>query len=177
MQKTKNGFGVVVLLVTVAILAVLGGTWYFTQRSGEEKMMEEDAMMRQDDGVMTEKEGQVLAGSSSLLLEFNQADYETALASDKLVVLYFYANWCPICRAEFPKMQASFNEFPKDTVIGFRVNYQDSDTDEQEVALARQFGIAYQHTKVFIKNGQQALKSLETWEKERYLAEMTRLSQ
>ncbi len=116
----------------------------------------------------------MIAGKNSLLLEYNAGDYELAKASDKLVVLYFYANWCPICRAEFPEMEEVFNELETNQVIGFRVNFNDDETEEGEVALAREFGIAYQHSKVFLKNGQRVLKSPESWEKRRYFEEISR---
>jgi len=116
--------------------------------------------------------GQVLAGNSSPLLDFNQADYEKTLSSNKLIVLYFYANWCPICREEVPKLYAAFNELTSDRVIGFRVNYNDSDTDSDEKNLAREFGIAYQHSKVFLRNSQRILKSPESWDKDRYTREI-----
>ena len=72
-------------------------------------------------------------------------------------------------------MKAAFNELNTDQVIGFRVNYKDSDTDSNEEALAREFGIANQHTKVAIKDGQRVLKSPESWDKSRYLSEINDL--
>lgn len=118
--------------------------------------------------------GAKLAGSASPLLDFVKSDYDQARASGKLIVLYFYANWCPICREEFPKMQAAFNELAGDRVIGFRVNYNDSDTDDAERELARQFGVAYQHTKVFLKNGARIGKYPDGWSRERYLSEINK---
>ena len=118
--------------------------------------------------------GAVLAGKSAPLLDFAKADYDAAVKTDKLVVLYFYANWCPICRAEFPVMQKAFNELSTDKVIGFRVNYNDDQTDNDEKNLAKQFGVAYQHTKVFVKNGRRILKSPEGWDQMRYDMEMSK---
>lgn len=118
--------------------------------------------------------GSVLAGSTAPLLDFTQADYEAALQTDKLVVLYFYANWCPICKEEVADaLYPAFNELTRDDVIGFRVNYNDNQTDDDEEALAREFGIAYQHSKVFVKNGERVLKAPDSWEKSRYLSEIT----
>ncbi len=116
--------------------------------------------------------GTVLAGNSAKLLDFVKADYDKALDSDKLIVLYFYANWCPICKEEVPHLEGAFNELSTENTIGFRVNYNDSETDESERELAREFGVAYQHTKVFVKNGQRVLKSPEGWDKQRYLKEI-----
>ena len=117
--------------------------------------------------------GAVLAGTAAKLLDFTKTDYETAIKSDALVALYFYANWCPICKAEFPKMQEAFNELQSGDVVGFRVNYNDNETDDTERALAKEFGVAYQHTKVFLKKGERVLKSPEGWDKEKYVKEIT----
>lgn len=116
--------------------------------------------------------GTVLAGTSAKLLDFTKADYDAVVKSDNLIVLYFYANWCPICKAEFPKMQEAFNSLTSNNVVGFRVNYNDNETDDAERDLAREFGVAYQHTKILLKNGEKVLKSPEGWEKDRYLSEI-----
>lgn len=124
-----------------------------------------------------EWQGKILAGNTSPLLEFNQTDYTKARESGKLVILYFYANWCPECRAEFPEMQDAFNTLSTSQVIGFRVNYNDNETDDAERDLAREFGVAYQHTKVFIKNGERVLKAPDSWGQERYLEEILKVLQ
>ena len=116
--------------------------------------------------------GAILAGQKSLLLDYNQTDYAAALKSNKLITLYFYANWCPLCKTEFPEMQDAFNQLSTDQVIGFRVNFNDNETDETERELAREFGVAYQHTKVFVRNGQRLLKAPDSWDQQRYLSEI-----
>ncbi len=112
-----------------------------------------------------EYSGTLLAGASSPYYEFNQEDYDKALQSGKLIFLDFYANWCPICRAESPEIQAGFDSLATDKVIGFRVNYNDTETDEPEKQLAKKFGVTYQHTKVILKNGTEVLKKLEQWDR------------
>lgn len=136
------------------------------------KKEEGDIMEKDNKDAMVKYAGSVLAGNSAPLLDFTKADFDAAVKSDKLVVLYFYANWCPICREEFPKAEAAFNELTTDQVIGFRVNFNDNQTDSDEQALARTQGVAYQHTKVFVKNNQQVLKSPESWEQSRYVTEI-----
>ncbi len=139
-------------------------------------MMRDDSMMKKEDGAMMAKyTGTVLAGKSAPLLDFTKADYDAAVKSDKLVVLYFYANWCPICKEETANsLYPAFNELITDKVIGIRINYKDSDTTPDEVLLARQFGVSYQHTKVFLKNGKQVLKAPDSWNKMRYLDEINK---
>lgn len=137
---------------------------------------EEGAMMEKEDGAMMVKySGTVLAGKSAPLLDFVKADYDAALKTDKLVVLYFYANWCPICKAETASaLYPAFNELTADNVIGFQVSYKDNQTNTDETNLAKEFGVAYQHTKVFVKNGTRILKSPESWDKARYFSEINK---
>jgi len=131
-----------------------------------------DAQTDEEDGFA----GNLLAGSATPYYDFNQADYENALAEGKTVFLYFYANWCPICRAEEKETFAAFNELDAKNVVGFRVNYKDTDTDMDEEALAKQFGITYQHTKVILKNGERVLKAPDSWDKQRYLDEISKVA-
>ena len=126
-------------------------------------VMEADDTIRQEDKMMDDAaepisySGARLAGAASPLLDFNQADYDAAIAAGKTVFLYFYANWCPTCAAEQPHLTGAFNELARNDVVGFRVNYRDDQTDASEVALARQHGVAYQHTKVVIKEARWCL--------------------
>ena len=119
--------------------------------------------------------GTVLAGKSAPLIDYNKADYDTANESDKLVVDYFHANWCPICQEEVVNsLYPAFNELTTDKVLGIRINYKDNETDSDEKSLAVQYGIPYQHTKVFLKNGKQILKAPDSWSKMRYLDEINK---
>lgn len=125
----------------------------------------------EDGSIMDEKEmmkgysGKVIAGSNTPYVEFTKADYDKALAEGKVVVLNFYANWCPVCRAEVADIAAGFDSLNNPNVVGFRVNYKDSDTDKDEEALAKQFSIPYQHTKVILKDGKEVLKETVQWSK------------
>ena len=119
--------------------------------------------------------GKILAGTTTQYLDFNQADYEKALKENKKILLYFYANWCPICKKEQPETFAAFNELNDPDLIGFRVNFRDSDTDADEEQLAKEFGVSYQHTKVILKDGQRVLKAPDSWDRQRYLDEISKI--
>lgn len=179
-SNSQKGFAIPLVIAVVALITVIGGVSYFFTRQqspadeGMTKKVKSETMMKDDSDAMMEYSGTVLAGKSAPLLDFKKTDYDAAVKSDKLIVLYFYANWCPICKAEFPITQEAFDELTTDKVIGFRVNYNDDQTDNDEKNLAREFGVAYQHTKVFVKNGQRILKSPEGWDDRRYDTEINK---
>lgn len=118
--------------------------------------------------------GNILAGTKTLFIDFNKEDYDKALSENRVIFLYFYANWCPICREEIKQTYAAFNGLGNENVVGFQVNYKDSNTDKNEIELAKQFGITYQHTKVIIKNGERILKDGNSWNKETYINEINK---
>ncbi|MEK7505507.1 MAG: thioredoxin family protein [Patescibacteria group bacterium] len=189
----KTGFSLPITLIVLAVIAIIGGVTYYSnsdrkamadkemteKEAMEQKAMEEKKMSEEKTIGMMEKvsyTGKTLAGTSAPLLDFNKSDYESAKKTDKLIVLYFYATWCPICKVEVASsLYPAFNDLKTDKVIGFRVNYNDSDTDKDEVALAKEFGVAYQHTKVFVKNDERILKSPESWDKARYISEIEKV--
>ena len=142
-------------------------------KAGE--MMDEKGMTNEGN-MVSEYKGKVLAGTESTkYLDFNKADYDKALKENKKILLYFYASWCPICKKEQPETFAAFNEIKDHDLIGLRVNFRDSDTDADEEALAKQFGVSYQHTKVTLKGGQRAGKFPDSWDKQRYLDELRKI--
>ncbi|MBI2173218.1 MAG: redoxin domain-containing protein [Candidatus Aenigmarchaeota archaeon] len=106
---------------------------------------------------------------------YDRAAYEQALSGGKIVFLDFYASWCPICNAEKPDIVQAFNEIDYDNVVGFQVHYNDDQTNDDDRSLAREFGITYQHTKIIIKDGTVALKSLEVFSADRVKAEIAGL--
>lgn len=189
-NNSQKGIGTPLIIAFIAVaLVIIGAAFYAIQSRKAVQLTdkahiereaikiekkEEGAIKKKEGGTTVKYTGNILAGVSSLLIDFNKADYDTAIKTDKLIVLYFYANWCPICKFELPKLYAAFNELTTDKVIGFRVNYNDSDTDDDERGLASQFGVAYQHTKVFVKNGQRILKAPDSWDKDRYLSEINK---
>ncbi len=121
--------------------------------------------------------GTILAGSASPLIDFNKSDYEAALRTNKLVALYFYASQCLVCDEELSPLYEVFNKLEGAATIGFRVNFNDENTDDDERNLAREFGVDAPNAKIFIKNGRRVLKSAESWDKNRYLEEINKYIQ
>lgn len=110
-------------------------------------------------------------------IPFDKSAYDQARASGKVIYLEFYANWCPDCKAQAPILNEAFSEIKNPKVIGFRVNYKDSDTDSNEIDMARQFGITYQHTHVILdKNGNVAKKATGSWDKDTIESEIAKVA-
>ena len=113
--------------------------------------------------------------SASSYVAFEQNAYEQALRDGKIILLDFYASWCPICRAENPHLRAGIADINDPRLIAYQVHYNDDETTLEEKNLAQEFGVTYQHTKIILKNGQVVLKSLEQWNKEKTIEELRKV--
>lgn len=170
----KGSVKAITLLVVLALIA--GAIYFLSNKSGSETIQENT----EEGSANTNSNEPVLLNvdDGRNVFIYESEDLSSSLANSaeaELVLYYFYADWCPICQEEFPKLIEAMSEFADQPIVAFRVNYNDSETNEHEEALARKYGVAYQHTKVILKNGERVLKSPESWDKSRYIAEITKL--
>ena len=112
------------------------------------KTPEQIAMEKADESKMMEKDtNKMMKSNSSRYVEYSKTVLDQS--ADKRRVLYFYATWCPSCKAANEDFTANPNKIPEDVVV-IRTNYNDPDTDLEEKDLAKKYGITYQHTFVQI---------------------------
>lgn len=193
MNKFKKGNVQIVVVAMIIPFLVVGGFFFWQlQSAGKEAMtkreniesaeteaMEKKEVMAVSDNETVQKDGvmmaKILAKKNSTFSEFNLKDYEKALSEGKIVYLEFYANWCPICRAQETELIEGFNKLKRDDVAGFRVNFKDDQTDEDEKSLAEKFKIPYQHHKIVLKGGQVVINSADTWDVQTLVSELSNL--
>lgn len=130
------------IIIGIIILVVGAGAYFFTQKTTQQQntTVEQDSMSK-DDAILQD------STNTGRYVTYTKQALESA--ANKRRVIYFYANWCPICKPADVDFQKNANKIPEDVVV-IRVNYNDSDTDQEEKDLATKYGITYQHTYVQI---------------------------
>ena len=82
-----------------------------------------------------------------MALEITDANLDEVLATDKLVVIDFWAEWCGPCKMISPIIDEIAEEYKEKAVVG-KVNIDDNDE------CTSKFGIRTIPTVIFIKNGE-----------------------
>lgn len=127
------------LVMAVIIFGAIGIGVYTIVKPSKDQLEQTDASM-----VRNEVKGYV---------PFSPEVFNSSINTRR--VLFFYANWCPICLPADTSFSENADKIPADVTL-IQVNYNDSDTDQAEKDLAKQYEVAYQHTFVQIdENGQE----------------------
>lgn len=137
------------MIASVVLLVLVGGGLFVANQ--QPKNAQEAKMAQEKAAVMMAK------SANSRYIPYSKAAYDTAVGERR--VLYFYATWCPSCKQANENFTANPNKIPEDVVV-IRINYNDSDTNQEEKDLAKKYGITYQHT--FVQVDAQG-KELAKW--------------
>lgn len=96
------------------------------------------------------------------VIKITSQNFEEIKASDKKVLIDFYADWCGPCRMLSPVVDEIAAE--NDSIIVGKVNVDD------EPALAQEFGVMSIPTLVVLKNGAEVKRSMGVRPKAQLLA-------
>jgi thiol-disulfide isomerase/thioredoxin len=162
MMKSKNAL---ILVVVFGILLILGIVFFFSQN--QPSTNNQSLSTNTDLPTLTSSTAQQSDNPASGTIPQGTASGGQYIAyspeglgetSGTNRILYFYANWCPTCRPVDADLKERISEIPAGVTI-IRVNYNDTETDQDEKALAQKYGITYQHTFVQIdKEGNEIQK-------------------
>ena len=94
-------------------------------------------------GATTRGSGQLQAGPApAFTLElFDGGEISLSDLQGQIVVLNFWASWCPPCREEAPTLESMWQRYSGQGVSVIGVNYQD--TEPPARAFVKEFGITY----------------------------------
>lgn len=84
---------------------------------------------------------------------FDRARFEQAQAAGRPVVVYFHADWCPVCRVQKPIVDRLAAEPQLKPVTIFVANY------DTETALEKTLKVTQQSTFVVFKHGHEVDRS------------------
>lgn len=148
---------VILLIVTVLGAVGFGGYSYLQKNKPESMTKTEDKMVDKSNGDTAMKKDEPTKDESMMKKESRYVEYSKEVlsaAAGTRRVIFFYANWCPTCRPTDVNFKENLAKIPEDVTV-VRVNYNDTDTDQEEKDLATKYGVTYQHTFVQIdRNGE-----------------------
>jgi cytochrome c biogenesis protein CcmG/thiol:disulfide interchange protein DsbE len=124
------------LLVVIAIVALLGGLFYFgltrTDKSRSDMPVETANKLVKDFELPVHARYQGEYGPL-----FKLSDYK-----GKPMIINFWASWCPPCREEMPVLQQGWEEYG-DKVLFLGIQTQDRGKLKEGEALMDEFGLTF----------------------------------
>lgn len=116
--------------------------------------------------------GRVISGITSPLLIFTKSDYVRALEESRVILLYFFDDREQICKTEFLHISTAFHDLEEENVIGFILNFNETEAKRAEKIMREEMNVVAPNTKMIVKDGTILKKDASTWIKEKYIAEI-----
>ncbi len=136
-------------MITIGVLVlVIGGVGVYALTNRDVAVIDSDAMVNIENTEGMEDTKAVMKNSKiGTYIPFSPEVLASSATTRR--VLFFYASWCPTCIPADASFTNNVSQIPADVTL-VRVNYNDTETDQEEKDLAKQYGVTYQHTFVQI---------------------------
>lgn len=142
----QKGIAPLAIAIALAVIILVAGGIYLTLTQKNQELEEE--WTAEDEERMSA--GETVPELPDDLQPGLYADYSSDRVEEeqnlgKKVVLYFWAAWCPECRAADADFTANSDKIPAGIAL-LKLNY------DTETELKQKYGVTYQHTFVQIDN-------------------------
>ncbi len=117
-----------------------------TENSEDTAMMEKDSMMDAKEKTMAEKDAVMEAEKAGMYTDYSPSSLAEATKNGGKAVLFFWASWCPDCKAANADFLANADKIPHNVTV-LKTNY------DTEKALKTKYGVTYQHTFIQVDAG------------------------
>jgi peroxiredoxin len=104
--------------------------------------------------------------------EYTTDNFKLAQEEGKLVLLYFYTDWCPGCYIELMQLKKALKKFDPEEIAVYVVDYKGEGVIAEEEELARDLKVDTKQTKVLIYRGHEVMRSSDPWDEKRYAFEL-----
>lgn len=113
--------------------AVALGVGVQAQQMGSGHDMTKPGMAMAQDNMKGMKDMKMTRG----FMPFTKDAFAQATAAGKTTLVFFHAPWCPVCKAQEPKVLAHLNGDAKD-VVAFKADYDSSTELRREMKVEKQ---------------------------------------
>jgi hypothetical protein len=117
---------------------------------------------------------EILAGLYSQYVIFTQEGFENAIADKKIIFLEFYSEWDTDSIKQEPEIIEAFDALKRTDVVGFRVNYRDTQTDSYEESLAQKYSINNSISKIILKDNKKVSYFPYDWTRYQIINELNK---
>lgn len=95
----------------------------------------------------------------SLYLNYTKEYYDSALANNRVLVLFFTSNWCSECNNQEKINKSVIESMTTEGVVGLNIHILDSETTTESDALAKKFDVKKENTFIVLnKSGAVAFR-------------------
>lgn len=102
-------------------------------------MMDKEKTMTPEEKMMADKESMMEKNTAGEYKNYSASAFAEATKNGGKAVLFFWASWCPDCKASNANFLANMDKIPHNVTV-FKTNY------DTEKALKTKYGVTYQHT-------------------------------